>query len=553
MLITVQLFSLSLVRFSGMAIVLLSLGACAKTSSQPLLQPRLEPLPQDQYIQVYFNQSEASVYTEPYRQQMRFGDNLEQIIIDTINQASSSIDVAVQEFRLPKLAQALVERQQAGVKIRVILENNYSRPWSEWTSAEIEQLPELEKNRYTEFVQLVDLNQDGKLSSEEIQQRDALIILKKANIPIINDTEDGSKGTGLMHHKFLVVDGKTVIVTSANFTTSDVHGDLQNLESRGNANNLLKIESSKLARLFLQEFNVMWGDGVGKTKNSLFGVKKAFQGNQQVFINKIPVTIQFSPTSQKQPWEKSSNGLIHQALTQATQSVNLALFVFSEQKLVNSLETVHQRGGTIQALIDPSFAYRSYSEGLDMMGVSLVDKCTYEAGNNPWKKPLSTVGIPNLATSDRLHHKFGIIDNKIVITGSHNWTEVANTGNDETLLIVENSTIAAHFNREFDRLYQNSALGVPRWFLTKAEKDLKACGGSVVTKVDLAEPNLTVKINLNTATQQELETLPGVGEKLAQRIILARQQKRFTSWEDLDRISGVGPKLLEKWRDRVVW
>lgn len=548
-----RLFSFGLVGLSGTVMMLLSLGGCFKTSSQPLLQPRLELLPQDQFIQVYFNQSEASVYTEPYRQQMRFGDNLEQIIIDTIHQAELTVDVAVQEFRLPNIAQALVERQQSGVKVRVIIENNYSRPWSEWTSTEIEQLPEQEKNRYTEFLQLVDLNQDGELTTEEIQKRDALIILKQAKIPIIDDTEDGSKGTGLMHHKFVVIDGKIVIVTSANFTTSDVHGDFQDLESRGNANNLLKIEDAKLARLFLEEFNIMWGDGVGQKKDSLFGVKKAFRGNQRLLIDQTPVTVQFSPTSQKQPWEHSSNGLINKTLTQARQSVNLALFVFSEQQLVNSLETIQQRGGEIQALIDPSFAYRFYSEGLDMMGVSLVNQCKYEAGNQPWKQPLSTVGIPNLHTSDRLHHKFGIIDNQIIITGSHNWTEAANTGNDETVLILNNSTVAAHFKREFDRLYQNSALGIPRWFLTKAEKDLNACGGSVVTEADPTKPNSITKININTATQEELETLPGVGEKLAQRIILARQEKPFTSWEDIDQVAGVGPKLLEKWRDRLVW
>ncbi|MCF3607691.1 DUF655 domain-containing protein [Planktothrix agardhii 1033] len=453
-----QLVKISL-QISLTLLLALGLDACVKTSSESVLKPRLEPLTQDSLIQVYFNHSEASVYTEPYRHISRFGDNLEQIIIDTINQSTSTIDVAVQEFRLPNIAQALVERHQAGVQVRVILENNYRRPWGQFTPAEIQQLPEQEQNRYQEFILLADLNQDGKVSPEESQQRDALIILEKAGIPIIDDTENGSKGTGLMHHKFMVVD---------------------------------------------------------KKKNS-------------------------------------TNGLINQKLLRINQSFDFALFVFSAQDIVNTLERKHQNNVSIRGLIDPSFAYRFYSEGLDMMGISLVNKCRYESGNNPWKQPISTVGIPNLPEGDRLHHKFGIIDGKIVITGSHNWTEAANTQNDETLIVVENPTVASHFQREFERLYQNSALGIPNWLLTKIEKDLKACGNFVVSQTPPAKANLTTKINLNTATQEELQTLPGVGEKLAKNIIAARQKKPFTSLEDLDQVSGFGPKLLEKISDRVIW
>lgn len=553
-------FSRISLRLSFTVLLALSLDACVKTSSQSVLKPRLQPLPQDPLVQVYFNHSEASVYPEPYRKFVRFGDNLEQIIIDTIAQGTSTIDVAVQEFRLPNIAQALVERHQAGVQVRVILENTYRRPWSSLTSTEIQQLPEREKDRYQEFILLADLNRDGTVSSQESQQRDALIVLENAGIPIIDDTEDGSKGTGLMHHKFMVVDGKNIIITSANWTTSDVHGDFQSLESQGNANNLLKIESAKLAQLLTKEFNLMWGDGVSKKKDSLFGIKKPFRGDQTILVGNIPVTVQFSPTSGKQPWQNSTNGLIEQQLQKATQSFNFALFVFSSQAIVNTLEKKHQNQVLIQGLIDPDFAYRSYSEGLDMMGIALVNQCRYEAENHPWKQPISTIGIPNLYPSDRLHHKFGIIDGKIVITGSHNWTEAANTQNDETLIVIRNPTVADHFQREFERLYQNSALGIPSWLLTKIEKDLKACGGSITTKSANSKAVETVnsgssslKINLNTATQAELETLPGVGAKLAQNIIAARQKKPFTSLQDLDQVSGVGPKLLEKISDRVTW
>jgi competence ComEA-like helix-hairpin-helix protein len=523
------------------------MGSSCKEPRQPQLH-KLPPLPQDPFVEVYFNHNPIQEYSEPYRDITRSGDDLEQLIVETIQGAKSTVEIAVQELQLPKIAQALADQHQAGVQVRVILENTYNQALSELTPQQVAGLDERSQGRYQEWFHLIDRNQDGILSPEEIAKGDALVILKTAGVPTIDDTADGSKGSGLMHHKFAIADGRTVIVTSANFTTSDIHGDFLSPPSRGNPNNLIKLESPELARLFQAEFNLMWGDGPGGKPDSLFGVQKPFRPKQRVDLGASSVAVQFAPTGARIPWAQSVNGAIAQTLKRATQSVDLALFVFSKQQLSDALYARHRTGVQVRALIDSSFAYRSYSEGLDMMGVALPNQqCNYDQGNQPWSTPLDTVGVPQLPPGDRLHHKFALLDDRTIITGSHNWSAAANSRNDETLLVIDSPLVAAHFRREFERLYSTARLGVPPHIESRIAQQIQQCG--VPNPAPVLSP--VAPVNVNRATQAELEDLPGIGPALAARIIAERQQQPFTSVEDLQRVSGIGPTVAERLRDRV--
>ena len=65
------------------ALVFLTLSSLWRLTRSPdqTLRPLVDPLPQDPHIAVFFNQSEANTYTDPYRQVPRHGDNLEQVIV----------------------------------------------------------------------------------------------------------------------------------------------------------------------------------------------------------------------------------------------------------------------------------------------------------------------------------------------------------------------------------------------------------------------------------------------------------------------------------------
>ena len=60
------------------------------------------------------------------------------------------------------------------------------------------------------------------------------------------------------------------------------------------------------------------------------------------------------------------------------------------------------------------------------------------------------------------------------------------------------------------------------------------------------------RIDINTATLEDFESLPGIGPTMAKRIIDYRNiNGRFDIVEDLTEVSGIGDKTIEKLRDRL--
>jgi phosphatidylserine/phosphatidylglycerophosphate/cardiolipin synthase-like enzyme len=435
----------------------LALGGCGIGSAHRVGGPATAP-PLPTGIRVAFNHHAGSRYRSPVSGNWRQGDDLEAMLLVAIGEARQELLVAVQDLALPRVAEALVRRHRHGVRVRVVLENTYATPWSRQHPAD---LTPRQRHRRDQLMAL--------------GLGDAVAILERGGVPLIDDTEDGSAGSGLMHHKFLVVDRRVVVTGSANFTPSGIHGDPDDPRSRGNVNHLLRFESAALAGLFAAEFARLWGDGPGGATDSRFGLGKAGGGSQRVNVAGTPVEVLFTPHRRSDP--RHGLAWLEQRLTGAERSVDLCLFVFSAQNLADVLAGIRARGVRIRLLADPGFANRAFSEVLDLLGVTLPDhRCRIEAGNRAWEEPLEGVGTPRLAGGDKLHHKFAVIDDRLVISGSFNWSPAAAHQNDETLLAIDSPRLARHFKAEMDRLWRGAELGVTPRLRRRMERRRRSCG-----------------------------------------------------------------------------
>lgn len=452
----------------GLAVVLCAhaLGASAATSPNNTFSS-------------YFNQRQGVSFAEPYRGLNRPGDNFEQLIVDHIASARTSVDVAVMGITLPRIARALADAARRGVQVRVVMDNGYHRDWTALAPDEVASLSDEDQEIWAEVDDLVDTDGDGDISEAELAAGDVGTVLAQAGIPVIDDTEDGSKGSGLMHHKFAVIDGQVVLSGSANWTHSGFFGDFGRPASRGNAENLVVVRHAEVAQAYAQEFAVMWGDGPGGLRNSRFGIAKGARPARSIVTPDGLVQLQFGPFSSTKALADTTVGLIDSVLKTAVSRIDLGAFVISDATLTDTMGQQAAKGVTVRGVFDPGFAYNDYSVTLDMWGLRLLDSaCVLKTQLHPWSVVPAQVGAAVLPEGDKLHHKVAVIDGRAVVTGSMNWSSAALRSNDENVLVVHAPAVAQDFTRELDRLHQAIVYGPSTALRARALQDAQRCAAS---------------------------------------------------------------------------
>ena len=133
------------------------------------------------------------------------------------------------------------------------------------------------------------------------------------------------------------------------------------------------------------------------------------------------------------PGEDCVNHIV-ELIKSSVNQLDVCVFTISDDRITKALIDANNDGVTVRIITDRD---KISDEGSDV-------------------KELFYNGIGVKADEDRnhMHHKFLIVDQKMVLTGSYNWTRSAANYNQENIISIEDEYVASKFLNEFNRLWE---------------------------------------------------------------------------------------------------
>jgi phosphatidylserine/phosphatidylglycerophosphate/cardiolipin synthase-like enzyme len=267
----------------------------------------------------------------------------------------------------------------------------------------------LEAHAYGVLVRLVT---DSDNAQEPVVRQ-----LRSAGIKVVEDQRGA-----YMHNKFVVIDERIVWTGSWNLTESGTYR---------NNNNAVRIVSDQLAENYSVEFEEMFEDrsfGAGSPANTTHPQVLVDDGKKD---GGIRVESYFAP-------EDRVGEKLLALVKEAEDSVRFLAFSFTDDELGKAMIAQNEAGVTVQGVFEGRNADPVYSEFGRM----------YDA------QPRMDVRLDG--NTYMMHHKVIILDNEKVVLGSFNFSESADTMNDENVLVIHDREIASLFRAEFKRIYREA-------------------------------------------------------------------------------------------------
>jgi len=190
------------------------------------------------------------------------------------------------------------------------------------------------------------------------------------------------------------------------------------------------------------EINSLTREEIGELRYRLFNEARKFEqennGQRALFWlqNCFDIIGQYKFSMHRVLFSPGTDILesISDLLKQAKKTLELCVFTITDERLANDILYCFERGIKVRIITDDEKMYDNGSAIKDFL----------------------RAGIPIKIDHSRyhMHHKFGIIDSKIVFTGSFNWTYTASKHNQENLLITTNHDIVKEYSDQYEILWQ---------------------------------------------------------------------------------------------------
>ena len=146
-----------------------------------------------------------------------------------------------------------------------------------------------------------------------------------------------------------------------------------------------------------------------------------------------PIEVHFAPTGKARLLEAE----LEVEIGKARREICVAMFVFTSRRLSGALGRARARGVSVRLLLDASCANEAFVGNLRRRGVE-VRRVVME-GEDP----------------ARYHHKYAVIDERVVATGSYNWTYRGDTVNHENLVILRDAPTARTYRKDFEKTWND--------------------------------------------------------------------------------------------------